>query len=174
MKEGKKKTTLHVHVHLQKNTQQMWGSLLAFFHFVRCFCTFFRSIPTWNDVFLRNFLNLVVWGCDDPTSLLATQGCMCGDFDPHRRVLSFIHVCLTAWMMGQIANLLVALLSLVLFWVWGSTIHLQCMHLLLKGVCGHLHPHKGVSALPKICIITLLATAYSKCVCVLCSCLQLL
>ena len=30
-------------------------------------------------------------------------------------------------------------------------IHHPPLHLLLKGVCGHFHPHKRSSALPKIC-----------------------
>ena len=42
-------------------------------------------------------------------------------------------------------------------WTWSPSIVLGVMfhhpplHLLLKGVCGHFHAHKGVSALPKIC-----------------------
>lgn len=28
-----------------KNIQQMYGSLFVLFHFMPCFCTFFRSIP---------------------------------------------------------------------------------------------------------------------------------
>ena len=34
--------------------------------------------------------------------------------------------------------------------VLGVMIHHPPLHLLFKDVCGHLHPHKGVSTLPKI------------------------
>ena len=55
----------------------------------------------------------------------------------------------TTWMMGQIATLLVGLVvSLVLFWVWWSTIH---RFICYSKVCvGISTPTRGVSALTKI------------------------
>ena len=54
-------------------------------------------------------------------------------------------------MMEQIATLLAELVSLVLFWVWGSTIRLFICY---SKVCvGISTPTRGVSALTKICEI---------------------
>ena len=50
MKECKKTT-----VHLLCIFLSMLGSLLVFFHFMPCFCAFFRSISTWNEVLQKYF-----------------------------------------------------------------------------------------------------------------------
>ena len=52
MKE-RKKTTQHLP---KAHSRCRVGSLLAFFYLVPCFCTFFRPIPTWNEVLQKRYM----------------------------------------------------------------------------------------------------------------------